>query len=238
MIGRAWRYLARLFASGASATRRKEGADGMQQPRWTGLKDVEAAHREAPRTFSIPRSDQRRSLRPGDVAKLVFEADRPSDRGFTAERMWVEVREVRPGGYAGELSNHPSFLAGLEPGARVTFGPQHVAALEVSPSGLDLPYGLHARVSPEIARDEGWPMAAVRHPPAGIDSSGWIVLAHDESDRELVPMLVDDLLYQYPVLDSILDEPVGTSWRWDDEALEYVRTDVPAPSPPSTEDRR
>jgi hypothetical protein len=230
MIGRVWRFLARLIVSGAPEARRKEEAGGMQQPKWTGLTDVEAVHREAPRTFSIPRSDQRRSLRPGDVVKLVFEADRPSDRGFTAERMWVEVREVRPDGYVGELSNRPSFLAGLEPGARVTFGPQHVAALEVSPSGLDLPYGLHARVSPEIARGEGWPMAAIRHPADDPGSSGWEIVAREDPGGELVPMLVDDLLQQYRVLDTILDEPVGTSWRWYDEAMEYVRTDAPAPS--------
>jgi len=227
MIGRAWRFLARLIASLAPASRRKEAAGGVPQPKWTGLKDVEAVHREAPRTFSIPRSDQRGSLRPGDVVKLVFEADRPSERGFTAERMWVEVREAGPDGYVGELNNRPSFLAGLQPGARVAFGPQHVAALEVSPSG-DLPYALHARVSPELARGEGWPMTAVRHPSGDPESSGWEVAARDDPGGERVPMLVDDLLRQYRVLDSILDEPIGTSWRWDDEAMEYVRAEAPA----------
>ncbi|MFL5540894.1 MAG: hypothetical protein ACJ8J0_18020, partial [Longimicrobiaceae bacterium] len=185
---------------------------------------------EAPRTFSIPRSDQRTSLRPGDVVKLVFEADQPSERGFTAERMWVEVREVRPDGYVGVLNNRPSFLADLQPGARVAFGPQHVAALEVSPSGLDLPFGFFARVSPELARGEGWPMAAVRHPSGDPSSSGWEIGAGDDPGGERVPMMVDDLLQQYRVLDSILDEPAGTSWRWDDGAMEYVRAEAPASS--------
>jgi hypothetical protein len=196
----------------------------MTEPRWVGLQDAEAAHREAPRTFSIPRSDQRNGLRPGDRVKLVFEADRPSPSGFTAERMWVEVREVRPGGYVGELANHPAFLAGLRPGTMVEFGARHVAALQDSPSGLELPCGLYARVSPGIAQGREWPVAAFRTPTAP-DSSGWVVLASEEPGAGLVPMLIDDLIDQYRVLDSILDEPVGTGWRWDPDTLEYVRAD-------------
>ena len=226
-MGRAWRYLARLIASIMGRANRERPnviGSGMTQPRWTGLQDVEAVHREAPRTFSIPRSDQRNGLRPGDRVKLVFEADRPSPRGFTAERMWVAVREARPGGYVGELTNTPSFLAGLQPGTVVEFGPRHVAALHDSPSGLALPFGLYARVSPEIAQGREWPVAAFRGPPEP-DSSGWVVLASEEPGGELVPMLVDELIDSYRVLDSILDEPVGTAWTWSPDALEYVRAD-------------
>jgi hypothetical protein len=63
----------------------------MTKSRWVGLLNVEHSHRNAPRTFSIPRSDQRTQLKPGDLVKLVFEADPPSSTGLNAERMWVTV---------------------------------------------------------------------------------------------------------------------------------------------------
>jgi hypothetical protein len=37
-----------------------------------------------------------------------------------------------------------------------------------------------------------------------------------------VQMLVDHLLDDYGILDSILDEPVGSRWLWDEQGLEYV----------------
>jgi hypothetical protein len=63
--------------------------------RWIGLQNVETSHRRDPITFSIPRSDQREALKAGDLVKLIFQADPPSPAGLTAERMWVEVREVQ-----------------------------------------------------------------------------------------------------------------------------------------------
>jgi hypothetical protein len=153
--------------------------------------------------------------------KLVFEADGPSDRGFTAERMWVEVREVHPHGYLGALDNVPSFLAELQPGDLIAFGAEHVIALEQSPTGLPLPYGQYALVSKDIIESDAWPTAAYRETPAAADSSGWVLTA-STSKEPLVPILVDDLVTQFRILDSILDEPVGTQWVWNPDTVEYT----------------
>lgn len=142
----------------------------MTGPQWVGLQNVEASHREAPRTFSIPRSDQRSRLNVGDLVKLVFEADRPSAKGFTAERMWVEVREIRPSGFVGALDSQPSFISNLQPGDQVEFGPEHVAALRSSASGLELPFGQFALVSRDVAEGESWPAEAYRQVAAAVDS--------------------------------------------------------------------
>ena len=188
---------------------------------WIGLEDVVKTHRAAPRTYSIPRADQRTALKVGDLVKLVFQADRPSPRGFTAERMWVQVLEVLPHGFVGALDNQPSFLRNLRPGDRIEFGPQHVAALSGSPTGLELPYGQFALVSREVVHG-GWPTDAHREPPADPKASGWVVRGPAGDAPGFVQMLVDDLLRDFRVLDSILDEPVGSHWVWDDESLEYV----------------
>jgi hypothetical protein len=161
-------------------------------------------------------------LRPGDVVKLVFEADRPSEKGWTAERMWVIVREQVGPGFVGELNNIPSFISDLTCGDLIEFQPRHVCALDKSPSGLDLPWGFFAHVSPSIAAGTAWPDIARRLNPEAPSSSGWII-TEGVPTGALVPVLVDDLIASYRVLDSVLDEPVGTSWRWSSERLEYVQ---------------
>ncbi len=154
--------------------------------------------------------------------KLIFEADRPSERGFTAERMWVQVLEAVSSGYVGALDNQPSFLSNLQPGDRVPFGPQHVAALQSSTSGLDLPLQQFAMVSRSIADAGAWPVEAQRLLPDTPDSSGWVVRCEGPRASDLIPILVDDLLRQFRVLDSVLDEPAGTKWVWNLDRLEYV----------------
>ena len=194
----------------------------MQPPKWSGLQDVEAARREAPRSYSIPRSDQRALLRPGDIVKLVFEADQPSSKGWTAERMWVIVRERNGAGFVGELDNSPSFISNLACGDLIEFQPKHVCALEKSPSGLDIPWGFFAKVSTAIAAGTAWPEVATRLVPDAPSSSGWII-AEGGDTATPTSVLVDELIASYRVLDSILDEPVGTSWRWNANSLEYVQ---------------
>ena len=153
---------------------------------------------------------------------MIFEADRPSEQGYNAERMWVEVLEVTSSGYVGELTNQPSFIANLQPGDRIPFGPQHVAALQSSPSGLDLPYRQFALVSRRIAEAGAWPVEAQRLAAETPESSGWIVRCEGPDASDLIPMLVDGLIRQFRVLDSVLDEPPGTTWVWRPERFEYV----------------
>lgn len=80
----------------------------------------EQRHRQFPDTFEIPDADDRRSLAPGDEAKLLFQAPRGT------ERMWVKVERVqRDGSYTGVLDNTPALLD-AQLGDTVRFGPQHV----------------------------------------------------------------------------------------------------------------
>ena len=193
---------------------------------WVGLEDAEARHREAPRTFSIPRAQQRHALKRGDRAKLVFLADPPSATGHDAERMWVQVLEARPGSYAGALDNVPSFIADLQPGDRIEFAPEHVCAIEL-PGAAPVPYGEAVVVSRLVADEGAWPGELRRYPPPEPGWSGWFVFACIEGDEfrrdqgNFSPMSVDELLRRFRVLDSVLDEPVGTGWVWNPDALEY-----------------
>jgi hypothetical protein len=82
-------------------------------------------HHIAPRTFQIPPQSARESLRSGDQVKLWFHLldDWPD------ERMWVIVKDVRPGCYVGVLNNHP-FTDCVRFGERVQFQPDHVLDID------------------------------------------------------------------------------------------------------------
>jgi hypothetical protein len=72
----------------------------------------------------------RRSLSPGDAAKLLFDIEAREngiiDRGV--HRMWVIVKARTESGYLGILDSDPGFAENLtlRPGDPIIFGPEHV----------------------------------------------------------------------------------------------------------------
>lgn len=95
------------------------------------LDNGEKRHAAHPKTFWIPDAVDRRSLRVGDLVKILFTSDKPID-GFTGERMWVEITaraQDLPVRYVGTLANEPSFLA-MKFGDRVEFGAEHIIGIQ------------------------------------------------------------------------------------------------------------
>jgi hypothetical protein len=90
------------------------------------LKSGVARHTRHPNTFWIPDREDRESLNPGDMVKLLFVVPEET-RGPSTERMWVKVTRVSPDGtYRGELNNAPVFIRKLPKGTTIKFGPEHV----------------------------------------------------------------------------------------------------------------
>lgn len=92
----------------------------------------------APSTFQLPPLAVRRSLSPGDGAKLLFDIEtrengRVVDRGV--DRMWVIVKSRTENGYIGVLDNDPGAAENLMLRERdsVAFGPEHVADIDRPP---------------------------------------------------------------------------------------------------------
>ncbi len=100
------------------------------------LEDSEARHREASETFWIPTREQRETLKPGDLAKLVFHIAVDNDEEPVAvERMWVLVRGRVGEHYLGILDNDPhaieendEFWSGIE----LPFSARHVIDIELA----------------------------------------------------------------------------------------------------------
>lgn len=189
------------------------------------LENVEVVHRHYPRTFSIPRRHQREQVQIGQLVKLVFLIDAPRDDEPRAERMWVAVEAVHPTYYIGTLANQPGSITQPRRGDQIVFGPEHVAALYRELDELPLPRGQFAWVSRAIVDDVAWPQVLYRDVSSDTTLSGWWVLSENGGETPLPDSIVrysiDLLIEQFGVLDSVLDEPPGTRWRWNAEAAEY-----------------
>lgn len=192
------------------------------------LEDVEQVHRNHKRTYSIPRSDERQGLRPGQLAKLVFLAEHDLDEGARAERMWVEVQARAQGQYIGVLTNRPRYLKYVQQGDHVVFRAEHIAAIYVErkdPNWVDPEK--YVVVSKKIMEDEAWPERAIHKEPYSDDSSGWLIMAKEDVGKyedfaeRFATVTAHDLLNKFPILDSVLGESIGTDWLWDEDDCEY-----------------
>lgn len=108
--------------------------------RWE-LESGVAMNEQYPRTFWLPAEAVRRSLKAGDIVKLMFkyiDLDEEEAGGFEAERMWVEITELNGPYFVGELRNQP-VVAGedhdLAFGSKVVFLPEHVIDMETENLG-------------------------------------------------------------------------------------------------------
>jgi hypothetical protein len=190
------------------------------------LLDAEAAHREHPRTFSIPRRSVRKSLRPGDQVKLLFKVNDPTG-AVEVERMWVEVARVENDRYLGRLDSDPVH-ADLACGDWVEFGPEHVAARFTQPDDpLFIDPNSFAIVSRAVWDEGAWPGKLERRAVPDPTFSGWVVLAGEEDERFLsdpanfLPIVQSALLDRFRFLDSGLEGAVGTTMVWNKAELEY-----------------
>lgn len=193
------------------------------------IEDAEEKHREAPRTFSIPRSDEREQLQPGALVKLHFHLAEKVPGAPEAERMWVEVLERLPDRrYRGKLTNQPFFLKDVARDDVLEFSSKQITAVYSDPETNPwIDESLFLNCDSAIINSDGWPEFAYREEPINERDSGWRVFASEEQQQsvKLTQMQLAELLEAFPVLDSIFGEPVGSRWSWDNEELEYRRAD-------------
>ena len=196
------------------------------------LENVEVVHQENPITFSIPRRIQRENLKIGDLVKLVFLIDEPTVEGPSAERMWVEVKEIRGTTYYGTLDNDPEYVSNLQYGDPVEFSAENVAAIYVEEEALQVPFELLALVSPGLVDNDQLPHYLLRKEIEDEQGSGWRVFAQrpsaelqPEEFEEFDAVWVGDLIQQFMILDSVMDAPIGTRWVWNATTLEYEKAD-------------
>lgn len=192
------------------------------------LEDVEENHKANPRTFSLPRKEERESLVPGQIVKLHFCLHAPEQGAPHAERMWVELLERKNGKYKGILNNEPYFIADLTENSEIEFESRHISAIYVEADArAHIREDLLASVDKAVSKDDNWPLFACRKPERVSDlHSGWIILSSRQTEpfiQDLEEMPLSQVFDLFPILDSIAGEEAGSSWLWNEEDLEYKR---------------
>lgn len=190
------------------------------------IADGEAEAAAAPRSFFIPSREERESLRPGDLAKLLFELIDPQAGQPGGERMWVEVVSSADGRYTGVLANVPSAITTITAGDPVEFGPEHVISTLESWPLLEKKMFVSRRSQVDDVR----PSYVYREDPDNEQDSGWRALVGDESVQEVDDpsnVLLQDLGYlldRWPELRPVFKtDPVNAEWVWDAPASQYVQ---------------
>lgn len=121
---------------------------------------LNAEERES-ETFQIPDRETRKSLSPGDYAKVIFEP---------GERMWVKIRfcystNSHPSPtYSGLLANTPVLDVGVKENDIIEFGPEHIIDFHLGVTvnshwgrnvmGLDYAWLNHSKR--EYIKEERW----------------------------------------------------------------------------------
>lgn len=91
------------------------------------LENVRQIAREHPDTFYVPSMKIIRSLKKGDIVKLMFINEKQGQ--FHAERMWVIITQIKGDNFTGELDNDPYEIQNLKAGDEIHFKSRHIMAI-------------------------------------------------------------------------------------------------------------
>jgi hypothetical protein len=105
------------------------------------LRSGEASHAKNPKTFELPSLNERKNLKVGEAARLIFDIASVDDHGkvvVEGERMVVIVSECHPDYYIGLLDHEPVTFSSNEEeylvfGAEVPFRAEHIIEILYPP---------------------------------------------------------------------------------------------------------
>ncbi len=149
------------------------------------LEDAQKLADEFPYTFHKPSKEVVSQLKAENQAKLIFEFESDDPEAPRAERMWVEITEVKNGVFSGYLDNEPAYIKDLEYKDPVEFRECHIIDTDLAdpvPSITDK-YIKRCFVTHNILY-EGQPVGYLYREEADYDDdSGWRFTAGDETDE-------------------------------------------------------
>jgi hypothetical protein len=111
------------------------------------LENAEERHPGPSVQFELPSREERTELREGEQVILLFRFREKADPEGAAsvERMVVSIDRVAGATYEGTLQSRPEPGTVLQQGDRISFGPEHVAAILHAPSDPRHPRQVIAR---------------------------------------------------------------------------------------------
>ena len=173
------------------------------------LENVHVEHQKNPRHFLIPSQEEINQLKLGDQVRLIFVLDTVLENGCRAERMWVELTEIRDGKFKGRLINHPAYITSIQLGDELDFAREHIASLLVPQLNLDIQKGAMITKDCFLRREINW---AIHDEPHHPQDSGWQFFTGYESQKDLddpskiTIISFEDALEMEPLLETVLDK--------------------------------
>lgn len=188
------------------------------------LEDVQAKHQKNPRHFLIPSQEEINQLKLGDQVRLIFVLDTVLENGCRAERMWVELTEIRDGKFKGRLTNQPAYITSVQLGDELDFAREHIASLMVPQLNLDTQKGAMITKDCFLRREINW---AVHDEPHHPQDSGWQFFTGYESQEDLddpskiAIINLEAVLDIEPLLETVLDKD-GEAYVYQAEQNAFV----------------
>ena len=173
------------------------------------LEDVQAKHQKNPRHFLIPSQEEINQLKMGDQVRLIFVLDTVLENGCRAERMWVELTEIRDGKFKGRLTNQPAYITSIQLGDELDFAREHIASLMLPQLNLDTQKGAMITKDCFLRREINWAVHDLPHNP---QDSGWQFFTGYESQEDLddpskiTIISLEAALDIEPLLETVLDK--------------------------------
>lgn len=156
----------------------------MQNRSWK-LEDAQKIADEFPYTFHKPSKVVVSQLKEGNQAKLIFVFESDDPEAPRAERMWVEITEVREGMFSGYLDNEPAYIKDLKHKDQIEFCECHIIDTDIDdpvPSITDK-YIKRCFVTNNVLYEGQLVGYFYREEPDRDDDSGWRFTAGNETDE-------------------------------------------------------
>jgi hypothetical protein len=199
---------------------------GYEMGSWR-LADSEKLAKENKYTFYKPSKEITQNLKVGHLAKLTFEFDSKNEEHPSAERMWVEITEIKNDKFKGTLDNHPFYLYELFAGDKIIFEHKHIIDhdLEFSEPNLIDKYYDRCFATNKILYENAPINYIYREEPSEKDEerdyidTGWRILSGDESDEYMDNSENISLVSLGTVLSrddsfiDLLESEIGTSFE-------------------------
>ena len=188
------------------------------------LEDVQAKHQKNPRHFLIPSQEEINQLKMGDQVRLIFVLDTVLENGCRAERMWVELTEIRDGKFKGRLTNQPAYITSIQLGDELDFAREHIASLMLPQLNLDTQKGAMITKDCFLRREINW---AIHDEPHHPQDSGWQFFTGYESQEDLddpskiAIINLEAVLDIEPLLETVLDKD-GEAYVYQAEKNAFV----------------
>lgn len=187
----------------------------MQNRSWK-LEDAQKLADEFPYTFHKPSKEVVSQLKAENQAKLIFEFESDDSEAPRAERMWVEITEVKNGVFSGYLDNEPAYIKDLKHKDPIEFLECHIIDTDIDdpvPSITDK-YIKRCFVTNNVLYEGRQVGYLYREEPDYDDDSGWRFTAGDETDE----YMEDSDNSSYVSLGAVLREDDGCLALLDREA--------------------